>query len=328
MKDIGSVDLQKIAKDVFNTEIEALGALRDEIIRTTSFQRIVRAIVDCRGKLVITGMGKPGHIGHKMAATFASLGTPSFFLHPAEALHGDLGMVTADDVVLAMSYSGESDEILNILPSIKLKNATLIGITGRKNSSLAKYCDIVQVLPSMNEADNLGLAPTSSTTCELVYGDALAIACSQIYGFSKENFGANHPAGLLGKKLRFRVSDIMKQGNEQAIVREDSLFKDAMIEMSKKYVPIVCMVDEDQVLKGIITDGDVRRLLEKHADIYNMKAADVMTRQPHTCSKDTMAVVALEFMKENRFSSMPVIEEGKLIGTIMLWDILRTGIVI
>lgn len=315
------------ARRVFDVEIDALCKTRDALDNT--FLQILELITTCKGKVILTGMGKPGHIARKLAATMASLGTPAFSLHPAEALHGDLGMVGPDDVVIAISYSGESDEITRILPNIKLIGAKLVAITGNAESTLAKYSDVVQVFPSFQEACHLGLAPTSSTTATLVYGDALAVVASGVYGFTEQNFGVYHPAGALGKKLIYRVADIMFQGDSNAVIGHNVTFKDAIVEMSHKSLGIVTMVDDKGCLAGVLTDGDLRRLLERGVDVYNLRIAQVMTTTPTFTHPDTMAVQALQVLKRHRFGAMPVIDaERRVVGTITLQAILNAGILL
>ena len=313
------------AKKVFDTEIAALEKTRDALDDT--FLKILDLVVNCKGKVIITGMGKPGHIAAKLAATFASLGTPSFRLHPAEAMHGDLGMVSANDVVIAISFSGESDEIVRILPNIKMIGATLVGITGNANSTLAKASDIVQVLPKFEEACYLGLAPTSSTTAVLCYGDALAVIASGIYGFKDVYFGKFHQAGSLGKKLILKVDDLMAKDDKNAKVHISLPLKNAIIELSKKGLGAVSVVDDDGKLLGIITDGDLRRQLEKSADIYGMKVEEIMSSNPFTVEKDRLAIDALKIMKDKNISCLIVTENGEAIGTIRLQDIIGVGIV-
>jgi arabinose-5-phosphate isomerase len=319
------MDKLEEARRVFDIEIDALEKTRDELDDT--FVKILDLIVECQGKVIITGMGKPGHIAAKMAATFASLGTPSFRLHPAEALHGDLGMVAANDVVIAISFSGESDEIVKILPNIKMIGATLIGITGNPESTLAQVADIVQTLPKFEEACYLGLAPTSSTTSVLCYGDALAVVASGIYGFKDTDFGKLHPAGSLGKKLILKVDDLMASGVNNAKVHESVTLKDVIVELSKKGLGVVSIVDDEDKLLGVITDGDLRRQLEKGADIYSLHVEDVMTRTPTTISKEKLAVEALNLLKKKNISCIPVLDGDKVVGTIRLQDIIGVGIV-
>lgn len=319
------MDVIKEAKRVFDIEIEALKKTRDSIDIT--FSNILECITNCKGKLIITGMGKPGHIATKLAATFSSLGTPSFCLHPAEAMHGDLGMVSKEDVVLAISYSGESDEIIRIIPNIKFIGAKLIGLTANGKSTLAQNSDIVQVLPKFDEACYLGLAPTSSTTVELCYGDALAVVASAMYGFKDVDFGRFHPAGSLGKKLIITVKDLMTTGKKNAVVNKNATLKDAVVELSQKGLGAVSVIDEDNKLLGIITDGDLRRQLEKNSNIYEMKVEDIMCKNPITIDKDKLAIDALKCMKEKNISCLIVVDGNNVIGTIRLQDIIGVGIV-
>lgn len=312
-------------KRVFNVEIEALKRTRDALDET--FVQILDLVTGCKGKVIITGMGKPGHIATKLAATFASLGTPSFCLHPAEAMHGDLGMISDNDIVIAISYSGESDEIVRILPNIKMIGATLIGITGNPNSTLAITSDVVQVLPKFEEACYLGLAPTSSTTAVLCYGDALAVVASGIYGFKDADFGKFHPAGSLGKKLILKVKDLMATADKNAVIHIRVPLKDAIIELSKKGLGAVSVVDDAGKLLGIITDGDLRRQLENGSDIYSMKVEEVMSVNPFTINKDKLAIEALNLMKAKNISCLAVVNNGIAEGTIRIQDIIGVGIV-
>lgn len=315
------------AKKVFETEIDALEKMKDSIDET--FVQILDLVTSCDGKVIITGMGKPGHIAKKIASTMASLGTPSFFIHPGEALHGDLGMVSEKDIVIAISYSGESEEITRILPNIKMIGAKIVAISGNRDSTLVKYSDISQVLPNFEEACYLGLAPTSSTTTTLVYGDALAVVASGAYGFRKADFGRYHPAGSLGKKLILKTQDLMVQGELNPVIKSVSLLMDAIVEMSKKGLGVVSVVDENQELCGIITDGDLRRALQKKIDVYSVGVCDVMIPNPLTVSTEAMAVDALKLMKENNLNCLPVSgEDGKITGTITLQMLVKAGIVI
>lgn len=317
----------KEARRVFDVEMEAMKKTRDAL--GEDFLQILDLVANCKGRVILTGMGKPGHITRKLAATFASLGTPAFALHPAEALHGDLGMVTANDVVIAISYSGESEEITRILPNIKMIGAILVGITGNAESTLAKMSDYVQVLPKFEEACHMKLAPTSSTTVTLAYGDALAVVASEIYGFGEQNFGLFHPAGSLGKKLIIKVKDIMAGGVENAVVRQGETLKAAIVELSKKGLGIVTVVKEDGTIAGVITDGDLRRLLERGVDVYTLSVDEVMCKNPSIIDEDQFAVSALKMLKERNISSMPVVnKQNELVGIIGLQRILGVGIVI
>ena len=321
------MDILEDARRVFEIEIKALQVTRDRLDDT--FIEIINLIVKCEGKVIITGMGKPGHIATKLAATFASLGTSSFCLHPAEAMHGDLGMISEKDIVIVMSYSGESDEIISILPNIKLIGAKIIALTGNAQSTLAKAADIAQILPKFDEACHLGLAPTSSTTVELVYGDALAVVASEIYGFKEADFGKYHPAGALGKKIILKVDDLMAKGDAVPSIHQDKLLMDAITEISKKGIGVVSVVDNDNRLEGILTAGDLRRIIEKHTDIYTEMVSNVMTNSPKSITKDRLAVDALQTIKRLNINNIPVVDEDyKLIGTLTWQMIVKAGIII
>lgn len=313
------------AHRVFDVEMEALEKTKNAIDET--FLSIVDEISSCQGKIVITGMGKPGHIAKKMAATFSSLGIPSFCLHPGEAMHGDLGMVDAKDVVIAISYSGESDEIVRILPNLKMLGAKIIAITGNGSSSLARYADITQVFPPFKEACFLGLAPTSSTTAALVYGDALAVVVSEINGFSESEFGKRHPAGSLGKKLILTVDDLMASGDNLPIVHEEATLMEAIAEISNKRLGAVLVLDKSEELIGIITDGDLRRLLKSHKDIYSETVENVMSRTPKTIQTASLAYDALAKIKKDQINCLPVVDGKKPIGVITWHQIIDAGIV-
>lgn len=319
------MDIIKQARNVFDIEIEALNKTKNALGK--DFERILSMIVKNEGKIILTGMGKSGHIASKIAATLSSLGTPSFFMHPAEAMHGDLGVITKKDIVIAISYSGESEEIIKIIPSIKLIGATLVSITGKADSTLALSSDVRQVLPEFREACHLGLAPTSSTTTVLCYGDALAVVASQIYDFDSGDFSKFHPSGLLGKRLILKVKDIMSTGEKNAVINEEMLLQDAVIELSKKGLGIVSVTDNKGKLVGVITDGDLRRQLEKKVNIYELKVKVVMSKNPIVVSKDMLAVDALKVLKEYNISGMPVCEYDKVIGTVRIQDIISVGIV-
>lgn len=312
------------AKRVFDMEIRALELTKDCIDGT--FEQILNKVISCSGKIVMVGMGKSGHIARKIAATFSSLGTPSFYLNPAEAMHGDLGMISVQDIVIMISYSGESDEITNVIPSIKLIGAFMIAITGNENSTLAKYADIVQVFPAFEEAGDLGLAPTSSTTVALCYGDALAVTASMLHGFKAPDFGKFHPSGVLGKKVFCKVEDIMASGEENAVVNRNACLKEAIIVLSQKKLGIVVVVDDKENLAGVITTGDLFRQLEKNVDVYQLGVADAMTNSPFTIETGKLAVEALNIMKAYNISSLPVMRDGKPVGIINTQRIMNTGI--
>lgn len=320
------IDYIKEAHHIFDVEIEALEKTKAAI--GEDFTTIVNLLLNCEGKVVLTGMGKPGHIATKMAATFASLGTPSFFMHPGEALHGDLGMIEKKDIVILMSYSGESDEVTRQLPTLKEIGCTTIAITGKPKSTLATECQYHFFFPDFEEACYMHLAPTSSTTALLVLGDALALVASKAKNYTKEDFGLHHPAGALGKKLLVHVSNLMHFGDENAVVPIGSSLQKAIVEMSKKGLSMVTIVNEDNELVGIITDGDLRRMLERGVDVYNETVDNVMTKSPKAIDSREMAVNALQFMSNSRITCMPVLDESrKVVGSILMQDIFKAGIV-
>lgn len=320
------MDIVKEARWVFDTEITALQATRDSL--GEEFETIVRLVVNCTGKVIITGMGKPGHIGTKIAASLASLGTPSFYMHPGEAMHGDLGMVAENDVVILMSYSGESDEIVRLLPTLHEIHCVTVAITGNPKSTLAKGCQYHFFFPHFEEACYMHLAPTSSTTALLVLGDAIAVVASKLRNYTKNDFALYHPAGALGKKLLVKVENIMHTGDENAVVMQGSTLRSAIVEMSSKGLSMVTVVDRERKLKGIITDGDLRRMLERGVDVYNEIVDNVMTRSPKFIDSRDMAVNALQKMSDFRITGMPVLDDtGCVIGSILMQDIYKAGII-
>ena len=319
-------DVRAEARGVFDKEIAALEKTREAL--GEDFENLVELVLNCRGKVILSGMGKPGHIGSKIAATLASLGTPAFFMHPAEAMHGDLGMVTKEDVVILMSYSGESEEVTRLLPVLQEIGCETVAITGKERSTLARECRHRFVFPEFEEACYLHLAPTSSTTALLVLGDALAITVAKLRNYTSEDFGLYHPAGALGKKLRVKVSDLMHKGEDNAVVPEGVSLRSAIVEMSSKGLSMVTVVDADGKLKGIITDGDLRRMLEKGVDVYHEIVDAVMTRNPKWVDCREMAVNALQLMSDKRITGMPALDEqGKVVGSVLMQDIYKAGIV-
>lgn len=293
------------ARRVFEKEIEALEKTKEHM--GEAFLFFLDTIMLCDGKIILTGMGKAGHIARKVAATFSSLGTPSFYIHPAESLHGDLGMVTDRDVVIAISHSGESAEVVQMIPVIRRIGARLLSITGNDQSTLARHSDIAEVLPQMEEACYLGLAPTSTTTAALVYGDALAVTVSRMKNFKREDFGLYHPAGALGRKLITTVSDVMLSGADKPQVDSDVYLKEAIIELSRKKTGIVAVMQGSK-LEGIITEGNLRRALEQELDVYSMKVNEIMTRNPVCISEGKLAVEALKLLHEKNISSLIVLD--------------------
>jgi arabinose-5-phosphate isomerase len=320
-------NVSKLARAVIETEAQAVNRLLDRI--DDNFTAAIQTMLNCTGRIVVLGMGKSGHIGNKIAATLASTGTPAFFVHPGEASHGDLGMITAKDVVLALSNSGETDEILTILPIIKRLNVPLIAMTGNLSSSLASEADFHLDISVEKEACPLGLAPTSSTTATLVMGDALAIALLESRGFTEADFARSHPGGRLGKRLLLHVQDVMHTNDEIPKVSIDVKLSDALIEMTKKGLGMTVIVDGDDKVAGIFTDGDLRRLLD-HGDI-NIKQlgiSDVMVKNCKTISANQLAAEALQLMDEKSINALPVTDEmNTLIGAINMHDLLRAGVV-
>lgn len=323
---MNKIDVIAEGKKLFDTEITALEITKNAL--NEKFVKIVDLIVNCKGKVVITGMGKPGHIGTKIAATMSSLGTPSFFLHPAEAQHGDLGMLGNDDIVIAISFSGESEEVTKLIPCLKVIGTTLVGISGNKNSTLIRNSDYSFVFPYFKEACAMNLAPTSSTTVALAFGDALAVCASKIYGFNEQNFALFHPAGSLGKKLLYTVGDIMHTAENNPVVSSGTSLKDAILIMSKKALGIVNITDGN-VLKGIFTDGDLRRALSNEKiNVYTANINDLMTISPKTVTSNTLAVEALKIMNDKNISALPVVDNDILVGTIRINDITGVGIIL
>jgi len=314
------------AKQVLKIESEAIRSLIDRI--DDRFVKTVNLLDKCKGRVVITGIGKSGIIGKKISSTLASIGIPSFFLHAAEAVHGDIGMITKKDMIIAISNSGESKEILNLLPSIKRFNVILVSITGKINSTLAKKSDIVLNVSVKEEACPLGLVPTASTTATLALGDALAVALLDKRGFKKEDFAVFHPGGSLGKKLLIRVKDIMHTGNKIPKLYKTALLKDVIFEISSKKLGITIVVDKEDKVVGIITDGDLRRLLEKKRDIFKTKAEKIMTKNPKIVEKNNLAAKALQIMEKHSISSLIITNENNNpTGIIHLHDILKAGVV-
>lgn len=320
------MDIVKEAQWVFDTEITALQETKKSLGK--DFETIVQLVVNCTGKVIISGMGKSGHIGAKIAASLASLGTPSFFMHPGEAMHGDLGMVAKNDVVILMSNSGESDEIVRLLPTLHEIQCITVAITGNARSILAKECQYHFYLPHFEEACYMHLAPTSSTTALLVLGDAIAVVASKLRNYTKNDFALHHPAGALGKKLLVKVENVMHTGDENAVVQQGSTLRSAIIEMSSKGLSMVTIVDQENKLKGIITDGDLRRMLERGVDVYQEMVDHVMTKLPKYINSKDMAVNALQKMSDFRITGMPVLDGSDcVIGSILMQDIYKAGII-
>ncbi|WP_457643593.1 KpsF/GutQ family sugar-phosphate isomerase [Persephonella sp.] len=321
LKEVNAVE---IGKRVLQEEKNALEDLIQAI--DENFQKAVELILSTEGKVIVTGMGKSGHIGQKIAATLASTGTPAFFLHPAEAIHGDLGMISKGDIVLAISNSGETPELLAIIPTIKRWGHKIIAITNNKNSTLAKESDIHLFLNVKKEACPLNLAPTSSSTSTLALGDALAVALLELRGFTAEDFARFHPGGSLGRKL-MKVEEIMHTGEELPVVQPETPLKETVIVMSEKGFGAAFVVDREDKLIGIITDGDLRRFIKKGGSIDKSNTSRAMTLNPKTATRDMLVVEALELMERYNITVLPVVEEGKPVGLIHMHDILKSGVI-
>lgn len=313
------------AKNVLRIEAEAISSLMERI--DSSFVKAVDLIYSCNGKVIVTGVGKSGLIGQKIASTLASTGTPSFFMHPAEGIHGDLGMLSKGDLVIAISNSGESDEVSQVLQVVKRMGLPLIAMTGNLNSTLAKAGDATIDISVKEEACPLGLAPTASTTATLAMGDALAVAVLDKRGFEKEDFALIHPGGTLGKRLLLRVSDLMHSGNAIPLVNEDILMKEALFEITSKRLGVTGVVDDEGLLAGAITDGDLRRAMEKGIDLLQSKASEIMTGNPKTIMIDALAAEALQKMETHTITSLFVMNGDKVAGIVHLHDLLKAGVV-
>ncbi len=320
-----SFDYQTVAKQVLATEIHALQQL-EQYINDDFARACAMILANQTGKVVVMGMGKSGHIGKKIAATLASTGTSAFFVHPGEASHGDLGMIERGDIVLAISNSGESSEILALLPVLKRLSIRVISMTGNPNSNMAKLADIHLQITVPREACPLELAPTSSTTATLVMGDALAVALMQARGFTAEDFALSHPGGALGRKLLLKLNDIMHSGHALPKVAPQALIRDALLEISQKGLGMTAIVDEQDTLLGIFTDGDLRRILDKRIDIHSTVIADVMTRQPTVAQPNLLAVEGLNLMQAKRINGLMLVENNKLVGALNMHDLLKAGV--
>jgi arabinose-5-phosphate isomerase len=315
-----------LARETLDIEGQALMALKSRLDHR--FSQAVQMMLNVKGRVVVTGMGKSGHIGSKIAATLASTGTPAMFVHPGEASHGDLGMIKAVDVVLAISNSGESDELVSILPVLKRQGVPLIAMTGGVNSSLAKHADVVLDSSVDKEACPLNLAPTASTTAQLALGDALAVALLDARGFKAEDFARSHPGGSLGRRLLTHVEDVMRKGDQVPYVLPEASFSKLMREMSQKGLGASAIVDEHHKILGIFTDGDLRRLVEKGEDLRALHAKDVMHANPRTVQHDALAVEAAELMEQFQITSILVVDRsGALCGAINSNDLMRAKVI-
>ena len=318
--------LLTLGRAVISTETEALKNLLESI--DENFVRACFYILDCKGRVVVLGMGKSGHIGNKIAATLSSTGSPAFFVHPGEASHGDLGMIKDDDVVLALSNSGETDEIITLLPVIKRLGVPLITLTGNTDSMLAKTASVNIHVGVEKEACPLGLTPTASTTAALAMGDDLAIALLEARGFGAEDFAIAHPGGMLGRRLLLHVGDIMHRGEELPAVLEDTLLSETLLIMTQMGLGSSAIIDEENCVLGIFTDGDLRRALDNNIDVHKTVVGKVMTRNCKSINKDCLGAEALAIMEDSRINALPVVNaENKLIGLLNMHDLLRARVV-
>ena len=323
-----SFDPQRIlarGRTVLSTEAEAVSALISRL--DGSFTDACQLILECKGRLVVSGMGKSGHVGNKIAATFASTGTPAFFVHPAEASHGDIGMITRQDVVLAISNSGETDELVTILPVIKRLGIPMIALTGRPDSTLGRAASTTLDVSVVSEACPLNLAPTASTTATLALGDALAVAVLEARGFTEEDFARSHPGGSLGRRLLLYVEDVMHTGTKLPLVTPDTLLREGLLEMSRKGLGMTAVVDERNYLLGVFTDGDLRRALDRQIDLHATLIGEVMTADPKSATPRMLAAAAVHLMDTHKITALPVVDEyGFLVGALNVHDLLRAGV--
>ncbi len=318
-------DLVELGRQALTIEIDGLRAQLPRL--GSDFARACRICLSCRGRIVVTGMGKSGHIGGKIAATLASTGTPAFFVHPGEASHGDVGMITRDDAVLALSYSGETAEILTILPVIKRLGAPLIAFTGNPGSPLARIATVHVDIGVPAEACPLNLAPTASTTAALAVGDALAVALLKARGFTEEDFARSHPAGALGRRLLY-VKDVMRSGSHVPMVRADTTLAEGLMEVTSKGLGMTAIVDDAMHVLGVFTDGDLRRALDRAADLHTTRMDQVMTTGPKSVQPTTLAAEAVHLMETHRITSLIVLDaEARLVGALNVHDLLRAGVI-
>ena len=318
----------ELARAALDVEGEAIRKLAERLGRDDSVPRAVALMIGCRGRVVVSGMGKSGHIGRKIAATLASTGTPALFLHPGEAAHGDLGMVTSQDVLIAISYSGESSELAIVIPAVKRMNVPVIAITGKPESSLALAADVHLDVSVEKEACPLNLAPTASTTATLALGDALAVALLELRGFKSDDFARSHPGGALGRRLLTHVRDVMRSGDAVPKVKPDALLTDALLEISHKGMGMTAIVDDAGRPVGVFTDGDLRRLIEKVQDFSTLVIRDVMHANPRRVHPDQLAVDAVAVMEEFRINQMLVTDaDDVLVGALHIHDLTRAKVI-
>jgi arabinose-5-phosphate isomerase len=315
----------EMAEHVIDCELEAIRSLKSRL--DEEFEKACNFCLDCKGRVVVTGIGKSGHIGKKIASTLASTGTPAFFVHPSEACHGDLGMITPQDVIIALSYSGTSPELITLLPLIKKLNIPLIAMTGRTHSLLAEHADAVLNINVGREACPLGLAPTSSTTASLVMGDALAIALLKARGFTKADFARSHPGGSLGKNLLLQAADLMHKDTAIPLAKEDDRVKKVLIEMTEKRFGCVNIINQDGQLIGIFTDGDLRRMLDRGIDIHATRIGDIMTKGCITAGPNILASVLIRIMSENKITVITITDlDEHPIGIVHMHDLIQAGV--
>lgn len=320
------LDFLASAKRTIELERDAVNDLLEHL--NDDFSQACQLALTCQGRVIVTGMGKSGHIGNKIAATLASTGTPSFFVHPGEASHGDLGMITRADVVIALSNSGETSEVLSILPLIKRMKAPLISITGNPDSTLSRSADANLNVAIRQEACPLGLAPTSSTTASLVIGDALAIALLEARGFSAEDFAFSHPGGSLGRRLLLKVSDIMHSGDDIPKVSNSTMLKEALMEVTHKHLGMTTVTDDAGILQGVFTDGDLRRTLDHDVDMKNTPITEVMTTDCTTVTPDILAAEALQIMQDKQINALIVLDDARRpVGALNMHDMLKAGVI-
>ena len=314
-----------LARRVLAIEADAVRALIDRL--DDRFLAAVSLILGCRGRVIVSGIGKSGHIARKIASTLSSTGTPAYFVHPAEASHGDLGMVHRDDVFIGISYSGESAELVQIVPLVKRQGAKLIAMTGRADSSLGREADIVLDAAVAQEACPLNLAPTASTTAALALGDALAVALLDARGFSADDFARSHPGGALGRRLLTHVSDVMRTGDRVPVVGADASLADALLEISRKGMGMTAVVDAEGRLLGLFTDGDLRRSIERDVNLRGTRVDSVMTRSPRTIGPEALAAEAVEIMESRKSTQLPVVDKaGRLVGALNIHDLFQARI--
>jgi arabinose-5-phosphate isomerase len=320
------INVIRRAKEVLEIEAEAIKALKNRINR--EFCRAVDLVLKTKGRVVVSGMGKTGIIAQKLSATLASTGTPSLFLHSAEAIHGDLGKVTCDDVVIILSNSGQTDEIRQLMPLLKKIGTKIIALTGNKHSILAKYSDVVLDVSVKKEACPLGLAPTASTTAALAMADALAVCLLELKGFKEKDFAFYHPGGLLGKRLLLRVEDIMRKGDANPVVSEEKRISEVFVKITRSRAGSASVVNKQGKLTGIFTDGDLRRHLETDPDLTRRRVKDVMTKKPATVGPEMLAAEAMRILKEKKIDELPVVDRNKRpIGLLDVQDLLKAGLV-